>query len=368
MDDMPSSPLTLAHLIFNLPADTVIASALIVLGAAWIVLLSIQIRRQRKTAEQLRESRDLLLFFVEYTPAAVAMFDRDMRYIAHSQRWVEDYHLSDQHLNGRSHYEVFPETPPRWKQIHQRCMSGEVDSCECDPFVRADGHTDYVRWMIHPWYDDPHAGHVGGIIMFTEVITERVENERTQKLMTQELDHRVKNNLAAVLSLAEQTAASSADIATFRQAFLGRVRAMAQAHEALAHAHWKNADLRTIATLTLAPYLQVDRPRLRLDGQAVALEAKSTMPLCLALHELATNAAKHGALARPDGHVTLTWRKLDGGGLQLQWRESGCDGVRRPERTGMGTRLLKGLIEYELQGRVDFDFRPDGLCCIITLS
>ncbi|QNN24519.1 PAS domain-containing protein [Planctomycetales bacterium ZRK34] len=367
MDDTSLNLILLGHLDLTWPTGILILVAAVLGGMVWIIVLHRQVREHRRMVDQLRESRDLLHLFVDYTPAAVAMFDRQMRYIAYSQRWIEDYNLSDEDLVGRTHYEVFPETPPRWKEIHQRCLAGEVDSCECDPFERVDGHTDYVRWMIHPWYNDP-PGHVGGIIMFTEVITNRVETERTQKLMTQELDHRVKNNLSAVLSLAEQTAATTSDIGEFRQAFMGRIRAMAQAHEALAHAHWKDADLRTLASLTLAPYLQTDGSRLHLEGEKLTLPAKATMPICLALHELATNAGKHGALSQPNGIVVLRWSEAEDGGLKIEWCEEGCVGILRPERTGMGTRLLKGLIEYELQGRVEFDFRPSGLCCIISLS
>lgn len=113
---------------------------------------------------------ELLQLFVEHTPAAVAVFDRDMRYLIASRRWLTDYGLGDKDIIGRSHYEVCPETPERWKQIHQWCMSGSVEKCEAEPWVRADGTTEWVKWEVHPWR---HSwGEIGGIVIVTQFITE----------------------------------------------------------------------------------------------------------------------------------------------------------------------------------------------------
>ena len=109
--------------------------------------------------------------FVEHAPAAIAMFDRSMRYIAVSRRFLTDYDLGDQDLTGRSHYDVFPEISERWKEIHRRCLAGAVERSEEDPFPRKDGDLDWVRWEIHPWQDID--GEIGGIILFSEVITQR---------------------------------------------------------------------------------------------------------------------------------------------------------------------------------------------------
>jgi len=193
------------------------------------------------------------------------------------------------------------------------------------------------------------------------------QTEDHDRLMAQELDHRVKNNLSAVMSLAEQTAAHCDDMAQFNKIFLGRLRAMAQAHEALAQAHWKQTDIRTLAELILAAHLQTDAPQLHLDGDAAPLPARATLPVCLVLHELATNAAKHGALTRPDGRVDLNWTHDGQNKLEIRWTESGLENITAPHQTGMGTRLIRGLIEYELQGQVDFSYTPNGLCCIIRL-
>lgn len=126
--------------------------------------------------EALRESRKRLRLFIQFAPSAIAMVDREMRYVAYSRRWLVDYGLGEQDLIGRSHYEVFPEIPERWKEIHRRCLAGATETCDEDPFPRADGHMDWVRWEVRPWY--AARDKVEGIIMFSEVITPRVRAEQ----------------------------------------------------------------------------------------------------------------------------------------------------------------------------------------------
>ncbi len=123
----------------------------------------------------------LLRFFVKHTPAAIAMLDKDLNYIMYSDRWVQDYRLEDEELIGRNHYEVFEDVPEKWKKVHQRCLRGVTESCEEDPYRRADGHVDYVNWVVTPWYTENNE--VGGLIFFTEVVNERVEASKRQKEM-----------------------------------------------------------------------------------------------------------------------------------------------------------------------------------------
>ena len=130
----------------------------------------------RKKAEQaLFEREEQLRLFVDYAPAAIAMLDKHMRYVAVSQRWLSDYGLGVQDIIGRNHYEIFPDVPTRWKEIHQRCLAGAVESCDEDPFPRSDGKIDWIRWEIHPWKSTD--SEIAGIIIFSENITERKKAE-----------------------------------------------------------------------------------------------------------------------------------------------------------------------------------------------
>ncbi|HJV53845.1 MAG TPA: EAL domain-containing protein [Noviherbaspirillum sp.] len=126
--------------------------------------------------EALRRSEERMRFFIKHNPSAVAMLDRDLRYVLYSPRWLADYRLGERDLVGLAHYDVFPETPPAWRAAHRRCLAGATEKSDDDMFVRADGSIDYLRWEVHPWYDEHQE--IGGIIIFTEVITERKNQER----------------------------------------------------------------------------------------------------------------------------------------------------------------------------------------------
>lgn len=126
----------------------------------------------RKQAEQnLRRSEEVLRLFAEHAPAAIAMFDRNMRYIVVSNHFRKVFRLGDLDLIGKSHYEIFPDLPERWKKAHQRCLAGAVERSEEDFFIHKDGSVDWTRWQLHPWYES--SGAIGGIILFVEVITEQ---------------------------------------------------------------------------------------------------------------------------------------------------------------------------------------------------
>ncbi|KAF0111977.1 MAG: integral membrane sensor signal transduction histidine kinase [Chloroflexi bacterium] len=146
-------------------------------GKKYLVSTFYDITERKRAEEKLQRNEQLLRLFIENTPAAIAMFDREMKYIVASRRYLTDYDLGKPEVIGRSHYEILPEIPERWKEIHRRCLAGATERAEEDPFPRASGKLDWVRWEIRPWYE--RRGEIGGIILFSEVITERkcVEDE-----------------------------------------------------------------------------------------------------------------------------------------------------------------------------------------------
>jgi len=234
------------------------------------------ITRRREMEMALREREDQLRLFIRNSPAALAMFDLEMRYVVCSDRWLQDYNLGERKIIGQSHYEVFPEIGDEWKAVHKRCMNGATESCQREPFMRADGSTDWVRWVVKPWYrgDDT----IGGIIMFTEVITAQVraesEIEHSRKLAQQIVD----SSLDAVIAIDAQrviTEWNPQAAATFgytREEAIGHVMDDLIVPERYRDVHHK-AFIRALHDETREPISrQVKLPATRKDGSEITVE------------------------------------------------------------------------------------------------
>jgi PAS domain S-box-containing protein len=208
---------------------------------------------------------------------------------------------------------------------------------------------------------------VGSIVTLTD-ITERKRAEEQQTMMVAELNHRVKNILAIVQSVASQTVRSSGSLQNFTDAFSGRLKALAIAHDILTQTRWIGIGLSELLTAVLAPYRSTDEARVMLAGPAILLPARAVVPLSMALHELTTNAAKYGALSGRRGGIDITWR-LSGGldlAVELIWQERGGAAVKRGKSSGFGTRLIERVISHDLDGTTKFDFDPAGVRVAIT--
>jgi PAS domain S-box-containing protein len=219
---------------------------------------------------------------------------------------------------------------------------------------------------------DPVTGEVLRLAGVAHDVTERRLADERQRLLAGEVDHRAKNALAVVQAALRLTIAM--DVPSYRRALEGRVGALARAQTLLADDRWSGADLRVLLNGELAPFLGSGGPGPRVDlhGQRVTLPPGAAQPLAMAVHELATNAVKHGALSVPAGRVSVSWhieQEPDGLPLlRLRWAESGGPPVAgTPERHGFGSRVLDGTVRHQLGGTVALAWEAQGLTCEVAV-
>lgn len=205
-------------------------------------------------------------------------------------------------------------------------------------------------------------------LLVTAVLAERDRAVRQRERVMHELDHRVKNTLATVLAVAEQTGARAVDVREYIDTFTGRIRALARTHEVLARAHWEGVRLEEVVEMVMAPYGMVGDGRALTDGDATVLSAQASGPVAMTLYELATNAAKHGAWSGARGRVVVSWSADGSGGVRLVWKESGGPPLDGEPQRGLGLRVIEGLVGYELDGDVTIEFRETGVVCTLSFS
>jgi PAS domain S-box-containing protein len=365
----------------------------------------------RKRAEEvIKQSEEQVRYFVRHVPAAVAMFDRDMRYLIYSPRWLTDYKLGDQDLVGRSHYQVFPEIPERWKEVYRRCLAGAVEVQDDDSFVRTNGSTEWLRWEVRPWRNARNE--IGGIIVFTEVITERKRAEEEHRRLVaqarvaealQEVDrrkdeflamvsHELRNPLTPIATAVEimRECEPADDTIAWARDVIGRQTAQLTRLV---------DDLLDVSRITLGK-ITLNRSVLDL-GPVIAQAVETARPLLAARHhqlaidvpaeplpiwgdgarltQIISNLLSNAARFTADGgHITLTARregarvvlsvKDDGVGIPPEMRERVFEmftqiewpAQRKQEGLGIGLALVKRLVEMH-DG--DVEARSDGSGC-----
>ena len=234
---------------------------------------------------------------------------------------------------------------------------------------RPDGSRAFVCASAEPLLDDD--GEIAGAVTCIQDITDRKTAEQRQKLLIDELNHRVRNTLATVQSLIAQSARSSETIIDFRDRLEARLMAMSRAHDELTRRSWADVDLREVVHAGLGVHR--GRRNVTIDGAPVAIGPRSGLMLTMVLHELTANAAKYGALSGPPdapGAVNIGWKvEVNGAGpvLRLSWQESGGPPVQPAAHRGFGTLLVERGVAAELHGKVRIDYAPAGVRCEFEL-
>lgn len=326
-------------------------------------LRSAEVEQNRANAE-LRTAHDRFRLVIQCAPSAMLAADEHGIIQLTNTQLERLVGAKPRSLNGKGIEAIFPpEHPEAATLIRQWILRPEAEPRTINQQLvglRADG-TQYPLEM------SLGAAAMGsGVLVLVAIadVTERARSERRHAMMMAELDHRVKNTLAAVLSLADLTAASSKSLAEFHPTFTGRLRAMARAHEALAATHWAGIRLHELVRMIVSPMADGGN-RLTVEGDDVLLPSQPSASICATLHELATNAAKYGAFSTPAGAVHISWNVDRGGVLRIVWTESGVESICAPTRTGFGTQMIRGAITHELRGSVDLRYDPPGLVCSI---
>jgi PAS domain S-box-containing protein len=270
--------------------------------------------------------------------------------------WRKDAH----DLIGRAFADVFPDAigSAQWNTLEEVRRTREPRRFEA------------VSPITHTWLDvSVYPATQQGVSVYFRDISERKKAEAQTRLLVNELNHRVKNTLAVVQSIAAQTFREESGEEA-EKSFTGRLVALAKAHDVLTREHWEGASVKEIVGRVVSS-VSCPTERCRLTGDDVRLPPSLALAVSMAVHELATNAIKYGALSNEAGRVDIEWRvEPNGRGrhLRLEWRERNGPPVTAPTRKGFGTRLLERALAHEEGGRADLVYAPDGVRCIIEAS
>jgi two-component sensor histidine kinase len=236
-------------------------------------------------------------------------------------------------------------------------------------YIRPDGETMWLETSGYAEFD--RRGEALRVTGFTTDVTARKQAETRQALLVRELHHRVKNNLATVLAVANLSGRNAATLEDYKSKLRDRIQSMARSHTLLSENAFQRAPITRILANELEAYEDTSGERIRLEGPEIELPAESAVSLGMAFHELATNAGKYGSLSREGGKLAVEWsveEKDSGRWLRVHWRESEGPPVTAPSRTGFGSRLLDNVIGGQLRGRVRLNFEPTGLVADIEAA
>jgi two-component system CheB/CheR fusion protein len=332
-----------------------------------VVISLIDVTERRKTEDALRESEERLrqeMRLVDLSSEPIFVWNLDDGIVEWNRGSQELYGWTRAEAVGKNKEELLNISVPgaSFGEVKQQLIKSGSWSGELRQKTK-DGRNLVVeaRMELRP------VGEHRLVLESTRDVTERKRWERRQQTMLRELTHRVKNMLTVVQAMAHQSMQGSPSMEEFIRRFDGRLTALSEAHNLLVEANWKGAELGELARKQLKPYATANPDRIRIGGEPVILPADLATPFGLVLHELATNAAKHGSLSGDKGTVSLTWlldSRNNPPALAVLWEERGGPPVTVPNNRGLGTALITGGIP---SARVEQEFHRDGLVCKIEL-
>lgn len=335
-----------------------------------VPLLSTMIDARRRVVADLETSEARMRQVLDLVPHMIFAKDWNSRFLLANKSLATAYGKSVEELLGapQKDFQLSAEELEHFLADDRAVMqSGQRKFIPEEPFTDNEGRIRILETTKIPF---TASGSTERAMLGVAVdITERKHAERRLQFTLQELDHRVKNTLALVLAVAEHAAATTDSVESFVADFRARTMAMARMHDALRRTHWAGADLRELLELALAPYRR-DDDTVTFDGPEILVPARHVQAFGMALHELAANSAKHGAVSIRGGRVDIQWgtRRENGEArLNVVWKESGGPPVSPPTRRGLGLNLIEVGLPYEIGGSSRVTFDRDGVRADISL-
>lgn len=300
-------------------------------------------------------------------PNPAMILNTDLVFVDANDAYCRAVQRHRSEIVGRHVFDVFPITEERKaaaKENFERTFAGE--SVPVDPQILnirfADPSLENCVWKITQFCVHCEEENADYLVQRAEDVTEREQLRKERDLVTAELNHRVRNALSVVQSIADHTGAVSDDFESFLKSFNGRIAAMSRNFAALTASHWSGLDFRDIVRTELEPYAGPALQRVRLEGDPVRMSVRASRSTSMLVHELVTNASKYGFLSRDSGELHVRWRVSDGV-FRVEWMESGMENIRAPEKHGFGFQLFDMMPNIEIQS----DFAPDGLKLSFTV-
>jgi two-component system CheB/CheR fusion protein len=338
-----------------------------------VILVFSDVTKIRQTQADLARNEDLarqrsheIETLYRTAPVGMAMIDRNRRFLKINQHFAELTGHSVDSLAGRTLSDMSPALGERMEgPVSEVIEKGaEVANLDATLRINGDGARDFLI-DVYPYEEDGRVTAVGVIL---KDVTELRRLEKELRRLMDELQHRVKNTLATVASIVNQTVATKSDRSDMVDTLKRRIGALAATHNLLTLQDWRDASLRDILDAELRPY---NKRGVTLDGPEVRLPPKHALTLTLTLHELTTNAAKYGALAHDGGKLEISWIvSVDSAGrrLSLNWAETGVPGVPSKVKPSFGTKLIKSAVVHDLQGKCEHRVLAGGVRCVISAS
>ena len=328
-------------------------------GYASSVERRIEDRKQIAEEYNLRRSEERYRLLTSHSPVILFGIDTEGTFTLSEGLGLESMGAGAGEVVGKSVYHVYRNYPIILEQINNT-LSG------IESHVLSHIGDKYFEMWFTPVCDDDEV--VIGLSGVAVDITRRYKLEQQQTIMMSELDHRVKNNISALISLVGLSKQGSRTIDEFVKTLDGRLHELAVAHSTLAKSHWNGAWMRDILSLTLQPYMVGSVERIQFKGPDIELPGTLARPMCMVVHELATNAVKYGSLSSTEGSVLITTEQIaSDSSAKISWVEIGGPTLSDDIESGTGTSLLQGLVEHEMHGQITMNYSKNGLICQIEI-